>query len=121
MTPETMILYFIILGERFAFSGGNIKFNGSMESKSVLYSAIQPASSDLGCITVTYSGTNIHFKVFITNGTIEDPSDLVFHQRNVDTNHFVSTSFQTPTDTPYMVGGFHRYFFCITIHLLLIS
>ncbi|XP_056018014.1 uncharacterized protein LOC125668881 isoform X2 [Ostrea edulis] len=90
-------------GERFAFSGGNIKFNGSMENKSVLYSAIQPASSDLGCITVTYSGTNIHFKVFITNGTIEDPSDLVFHQRNVDTNHFVSTSFQTPTDTPYMV------------------
>ncbi|XP_056017205.1 relaxin receptor 1-like [Ostrea edulis] len=90
-------------GELFALSQRVSKINESLEDRAVLYSTIQPVSTEFGCITMKYSGHNVNFDVFITNGTTFDPDEPIFYHQNVQTDKYISTSFQTPTDVPYMV------------------
>lgn len=99
------ILFINISGELFALSERVSKVNESLEDSAVLYSTIQPVSTEFGCITMKYSGHNVNFDVFITNGTTFDPDEPIFYHQNVQTDKYISTSFQTPTDVPYMVGN----------------
>lgn len=70
---------------------------------SVLYSTPQPASSEFGCLTVSYLGQGVHLQFYITQGTLYTPDKMVFERRDIDSKLFASTSIQTPANIPYMV------------------
>lgn len=74
-----------------------------MTNTSILYSTPQPASSEFGCLTVSYLGQGVHLQIYITQGTLYTPDKMVFERRDIDSKLFASTSIQTPTNIPYMV------------------
>lgn len=74
-----------------------------MTNTSILYSTPQPASSEFGCLTVSYLGQGVHLQIYITQGTLYTPDKMVFERRDIDPKLFASTSIQTPTNIPYMV------------------
>lgn len=72
--------------------------------KAVLYSSIQKSSSDLGCVTITHSGRNVDLDVFISQGTVLSPDDIVYQRRSIQSELFMTSSFQTPIDIPFVVS-----------------
>lgn len=75
----------------------------------ILYSTPQSMAEDLGCMTMTYFGKNVHLQVFITQGTIYTNNTPVFEQREIDSTTFGLASFQTPAKIPYMVQNYQLF------------
>ncbi|XP_052685066.1 uncharacterized protein LOC128164975 [Crassostrea angulata] len=69
----------------------------------VLYGTPQPASSDFGCLTISYLGHGVHLQLYITKGTVYTRDEMVFERRDIDSKLFARKSIQTPTNTPYMI------------------
>lgn len=86
------------------FPDKTIDVNWSSEDISILYSAPQPPSTEYSCLTLFYSGRNSHLEAFITNGTMYFRERRVFQHLNIQSDDVMSTSFQTPIDTAFMVG-----------------
>lgn len=73
------------------------------ERRAVLYSAPQPVSTDIGCLTMSYLGQGVQLQLYITQGTVYTPDKMIFERRDIDSKLFATTSIQTPTNIPYMV------------------
>lgn len=79
--------------------------------KAVLYGTPQPASSDFGCLTISYLGHGVHLQLYITKGTVYTRDEMVFERLDIDSKLFATKSIQTPTNTPYMVP----FLFCFNL------
>lgn len=77
--------------------------NSNEERRAILYSAPQLVSTDIGCLTMSYLGKDVHLQLYITQGTVYTPKTMVFERRDIDSKLFATTSIQTPTNIPYMV------------------
>lgn len=98
------MLFSLFSGEMIAIAemkAGNTNITGD---KAILYSTIQNPSSDLGCVTITHSGRNVDLDVFISQGTVLSPEDIVYQRRGIQSELFMSSSFQTPIGIPFVVS-----------------
>ena len=87
--------------------------NSNEERRAILYSAPQLVSTDIGCLTMSYLGKDVHLQLYITKGTVYTRDEMVFERRDIDSKLFARKSIQTPTNTPYMVP----FLFCFALIL----
>nr|XP_034311900.1 relaxin receptor 2 [Crassostrea gigas] len=90
-------------GDAYVFPDYTINASRSLGDESILYSTPQPPSTEYSCLTLFYSGRNSHLEAFITNGTMYFRERRVFQHLNIQSDDVMSTSFQTPIDTAFMV------------------
>lgn len=95
-----MIFFLVLIADDIVISA---RLDTFQTKKAVLYGTPQPASSDFGCLTISYLGHGVHLQLYITKGTIYTRDEMVFERLDIDSKLFATKSIQTPTNAPYMV------------------